>query len=63
MTQLGGTISWSSQLEVCHLAGDKPKIEVHPLGIGGKEGQLDLYLRSSGDAIVASLVDMGGRHD
>lgn len=50
-------------LEVCPtLAGDKPKIEVHPLGIGGKEDPARLVFKGRpGDAIVASLVDMGGR--
>lgn len=50
-------------LEVCPtLAGDKPKIEVHPLGIGGKDDPARLVFKGRpGDAIVASLVDMGGR--
>ena len=50
-------------LEVCPLvAADKPKIQVHPLGIGGKSDPARLVFDSkNGDAIVASLVDMGGR--
>lgn len=50
-------------LEVCpSLAADKPKIEVHPLGIGGKGDPARLVFEGrEGKAIVASLVDMGGR--
>lgn len=50
-------------LEVCPtLAANKPKIEVHPLGIGGKKDPARLVFKGHpGKAIVASLVDMGGR--
>ena len=50
-------------LEVCpSLAADKPRIEVHPLGIGDREAPARLVFEgTAGDAIVASLVDMGGR--
>ena len=50
-------------LEVCPtLAADKPKIEVHPLGIGGKNPPARLVFEGkSGNGVVASLVDMGGR--
>lgn len=50
-------------LEVCpSVAADKPRIEVHPLGIGGKEPPARLVFEGhAGAAIVASLVDMGGR--
>lgn len=50
-------------LEVCpSVAADTPKIEVHPLGIGGKEDPARLVFEGhEGDAIVVSLVDMGGR--
>lgn len=44
------------------LAADRPRIEVHPLGIGGKEDPVRLVFNGmSGDAINASLVDMGNR--
>jgi L-arabinose isomerase len=40
----------------------KPRLEVHPLGIGGKSDPARLvFPGKSGAAIVASLVDMGGR--
>ena len=50
-------------LEVCpSVAAEKPKIEVHPLGIGGKNDPARLVFEGHpGDAIVLSLVDMGGR--
>ncbi|MCL2670545.1 MAG: L-arabinose isomerase [Clostridiales bacterium] len=50
-------------LEVCpSLAVDRPRIEVHPLGIGGKDAPARLVFDGkAGSATVASLVDMGGR--
>ncbi|MCL2698384.1 MAG: L-arabinose isomerase [Oscillospiraceae bacterium] len=50
-------------LEVCPtIAADKPRIEVHALGIGGKEPPARLVFEGKvGKAIVASLVDLGGR--
>lgn len=44
------------------LATGKPRIEVHPLGIGGKADPARLVFNGqSGDALNASLVDMGTR--
>ncbi|MCD7774006.1 MAG: L-arabinose isomerase [Clostridiales bacterium] len=50
-------------LEVCpSVAAEKPKIEVHPLGIGGKGDPARLVFEGhAGSAVVVSLVDMGGR--
>jgi L-arabinose isomerase len=50
-------------LEVCpSIAAEKPRIEVHPLGIGGKESPARLVFEGhSGKAVVVSLIDMGGR--
>ena len=50
-------------LEVCpSLAAAKPRIEVHPLGIGDREDPARLVFEGKpGDAIVVSLIDMGGR--
>ncbi|AEC01572.1 L-arabinose isomerase [Parasphaerochaeta coccoides] len=50
-------------LEVCpSLAASRPRIEVHPLGIGGKGDPARLVFEGMpGKGIVASLVDMGGR--
>ena len=50
-------------LEVCpSVAAQRPRIEVHPLGIGDREDPARLVFEGKeGDAIVVSLVDMGGR--
>ena len=50
-------------LEVCpSVAADRPRIEVHPLGIGDREPPARLVFEGrEGDAFVVSLVDMGGR--
>ena len=50
-------------LEVCPtLAAERPRIEVHELGIGGREPPARLVFEGkAGPAIVASMVDMGGR--
>ena len=51
----------SHMLEVSPVfAADRPKIEVHPLGIGGKEDPARLVFDGiDGDAIAVSMVDMG----
>ena len=53
----------SHMLEVCPtIAADKPRIEVHPLGIGGKEAPARLVFEGkAGKAKVLSLIDIGGR--
>jgi L-arabinose isomerase len=50
-------------LEICPtIAATKPVIEVHPLGIGGKEDPARIVFNAgAGAAVCASLVDMGGR--
>lgn len=50
-------------LEVCPtIASSRPRIEVHPLGIGDRKDPARLVFEGKeGDAIVVSLVDMGGR--
>lgn len=50
-------------LEVCPtLAASKPRIEVHPLGIGGKAAPARLVFNGGeGSAICASVIDMGER--
>ncbi|HPG85835.1 MAG TPA: L-arabinose isomerase [Spirochaetales bacterium] len=50
-------------LEVCpSIAAGKPRLEVHPLGIGGKADPARLvFCGEPGPAINATLVDMGGR--
>lgn len=50
-------------LEVCPtIACEKPKIQVHPLGIGDREDPARLVFKAKkGSGIVVSLVDMGDR--
>ncbi|MBD3918877.1 L-arabinose isomerase [Paenibacillus sp. PR3] len=50
-------------LEVCPtISATKPRIEVHPLGIGGKEDPARItFDGKSGKAVNASLIDMGNR--
>lgn len=50
-------------LEVCpSVAAARPRVEVHPLGIGDREPPARLVFEGhKGDAIVVSLIDMGGR--
>lgn len=50
-------------LEICPtIAATRPKIEVHPLGIGGKADPARLVFDgASGSALNASLIDMGNR--
>ncbi|MBW8014974.1 MAG: L-arabinose isomerase [Planctomycetes bacterium] len=50
-------------LEVCpSIAGDKPALEVHPLGIGGKADPPRLVFNvPQGQGINVSLMDMGNR--
>ena len=58
-----GLILGAHMLEVCPtIAADVPRIEVHPLGIGGKNPPARLVFEGqAGSATVTSLVDMGGR--
>ncbi len=50
-------------LEVCpSIAAHKPKLEVHPLSIGGKGDPVRLVFNSkTGPALNASIIDMGSR--
>ena len=50
-------------LEICPtIASGQPRLEVHPLGIGGKADPARLVFNSgAGPALNASLVDMGNR--
>ena len=50
-------------LEVCEsIAGSRPRLEVHPLSIGGKDDPVRLVFDAHpGPAILASIVDMGQR--
>jgi L-arabinose isomerase len=50
-------------LEVCPLISEhKPKLEVHPLGIGGKNDPARLvFTTKEGAGVAATVVDMGNR--
>ena len=44
------------------IAADRPRIEVHPLGIGGKEPPARIVFEGrAGEAKVLSMIDAGGR--
>ena len=51
----------SHMLEICpSIAAERPSLEVHALGIGGKADPVRLvFTAPSGPAVVASLVEMG----
>ena len=57
------SILQAHMLEVCPLiAENKPKLEVHPLGIGGKNDPARLVFTSKeGTGVAATVVDMGNR--
>jgi len=50
-------------LEICpSIAGAKPRVEVHPLGIGGKGDPARLVFDAApGPAVLATLIDLGDR--
>jgi L-arabinose isomerase len=57
------TVLGAHMLEICpSIAKEKPRCEVHPLSIGGKEDPARLVFDvDSGPAINVSLIDMGNR--
>lgn len=59
----GGQVLGAHMLEVCPtIATEKPSVEIHPLSIGGKEDPVRLvFTAAAGDAVNASIVDMGSR--
>lgn len=59
----GMSVLGAHMLEICPtIAEDRPSLEVHPLGIGGKADPARLVFNTPpGAAINASLVDMGNR--
>ncbi len=50
-------------LEVCpSIAAERPSLEIHPLGIGGREDPVRLVFDAApGDAVVLGLADLGER--
>ena len=59
----GPLVLGSHMLEVCpSIAAEKPRLEVHPLGIGGKADPVRLVFDAPpGLALNASLIDLGNR--
>ena len=59
----GHQVLGSHMLEVCEsIAASKPKLEIHPLGIGGKEDPVRLVFDAPpGNAINVSVIDLGNR--
>jgi L-arabinose isomerase len=57
------TVLGAHMLEVCpSIAAERPSCEIHPLSIGGKDDPVRLvFTAHAGDAVVASLVDLGDR--
>ncbi len=53
----------SHMLEICpSIASDKPSVQVHPLGIGGKEDPVRLVFNTpAGAGICVSIIDVGNR--
>lgn len=59
----GDKVLGAHMLEICEsIAAEKPRLELHPLSIGGKADPVRLIFDSqTGSAICASIVDMGQR--
>jgi L-arabinose isomerase len=59
----GMKVLGAHMLEVCEsIAEGKPKLEIHSLGIGGKENPARLVFNvPAGNGLNASLIDMGSR--
>ncbi len=59
----GSSVLGSHMLEICpSIASGKPRCEVHPLGIGGKDDPARLVFDvNAGPAINVSVIDMGNR--
>jgi L-arabinose isomerase len=59
----GHLVLGAHMLEICEsIAAGKPSLEIHPLGIGGKEDPVRLVFNApAGPAINASIIDLGNR--
>jgi L-arabinose isomerase len=59
----GHQVLGAHMLEICpSIAATKPKLEIHPLGIGGREDPVRLVFDArTGPALNASLIDLGNR--
>ncbi|MFI5357376.1 MAG: L-arabinose isomerase, partial [Opitutales bacterium] len=63
LSPAGHQVLGAHMLEICpSIAAVKPTVEIHPLGIGGKEDPVRLVFDApAGPALNASLVDLGNR--
>jgi L-arabinose isomerase len=63
LSATGDKVLGAHMLEICEsIAASKPKLEIHPLGIGGKADPVRLVFDAqTGPAVCASIVDMGRR--
>ncbi|MEI7830785.1 MAG: L-arabinose isomerase [Prolixibacteraceae bacterium] len=59
----GAKVLGAHMLEVCEsIAQEKPRVEIHQLGIGGKADPVrSIFTVKPGQALNASLIDMGNR--
>jgi L-arabinose isomerase len=59
----GMQVLGAHMLEICpSIAGQRPSLEVHPLGIGGKADPVRLVFEAPpGPALNASMIDLGNR--
>lgn len=59
----GHLVLGSHMLEICpSIAADQPKVEIHPLGIGGKDDPVRLVFDAhEGAAINVAMMDLGNR--
>jgi L-arabinose isomerase len=59
----GSLVLGAHMLEICEtIAAGKPSLEVHPLGIGGKDDPARLvFTAPAGAALNASVIDLGNR--
>ena len=58
-----GAVLQAHMLEICpSISGEKPRMEVHPLSIGGKADPARLvFTACEGTGVAATVVDMGNR--
>ncbi len=63
-SKTGDKVLGAHMLEICEsIAVNKPKLEIHPLGIGGKADPVRLVFDAqTGVGVCASIMDMGGRY-
>jgi L-arabinose isomerase len=59
----GSLVLGAHMLEICEsIASGKPSLEIHPLGIGGKDDPARLvFTAPAGAALNASVIDLGNR--